>query len=475
MLYIIKGIHNSRSHLSTGIESTIGEASANHHQLATSVREFNRIHNHIHFMVEEAKLSTEQLNYWKHRERERLRLNIYTPCIWADEPWFRYSPHQDLFAHVSEQNPEKITFTENPEKGFMDIQASPMSPGRFLNRFFGDQLTGRKIGDWAARHAAQHGLSTELQYARTPDEIQHVYENGPSSCMGHPVSKFASDIHPTRIYGAGDLAVAYITRGKRITARCVVWPDKKQFTRVYGDEERINPLLNAAGYHNGQLQGARLLKIPQGNGFVMPYLDIGDRNVKDTGDEKYLFIDWNGDIEASSEHGLSCVGWVCPCCEEYANQDCASYIANESTYWCESCTDNNAFWCEYFERHYSGECYIMMANGSTWSDDAFESYGFTCEYSDESYPQDYAVVMADGSIWCESAFAGHGFVCENNGGNYSNDDAVIMADGSTWSQDAFDDDGAICSVSNENYPACELVENSDGDLVHPEQLELEVA
>jgi hypothetical protein len=245
---------------------------------------------------------------WMVREDKRMGDGTYIKLPWMDEPWFR-RPETDLhFAHVSKERDGMVAYTTDPAKGAQDVQAR-MKPGRYLERFYGDRLTHQQIYELAKVFV---GLFEDnvLLLAHTREEIRTVYEEGPGSCMSHKARDFAcAPVHPSEVYAAGDLAVAYVRRNGAITARALVWPEKKIASRVYGDETRLWSLLEAAGYRETTryFYGAKLLRIVSPNHttyLVMPFVD-GDYGVKDMGDHLVLGRDGQSDMSTGPTNGVT--------------------------------------------------------------------------------------------------------------------------------------------------------------------------
>lgn len=189
-------------------------------------------------------------------------------------PWAGKLPAiPDHFARLSFKDPGKVSFYENEAKAKAGRRLV-MKPGRYLTRYYPD-LSADEVREWASK--ADMGVT--LSYADTSDEIVRVYENGPSSCMSHPADDYASSVHPCAVYESPDLKLAFIEYGDKISARCLVWPDKKIHGRIYGDEIRMRALLEAAGYKlltkgdYGDLTGARLKLIKDRSHVVAPYID----------------------------------------------------------------------------------------------------------------------------------------------------------------------------------------------------------
>src|ERR1700678_1719150 len=87
-------------------------------------------------------------------------------------------------------------------------------PGRYLTAH--TTLSAKEVKFWAEWHIkGERPADTEesppaVCFAHEPDDIEHVYLNGPTSCMSHPAQSYESKEHPVRVYGAGDLAIAYL-------------------------------------------------------------------------------------------------------------------------------------------------------------------------------------------------------------------------------------------------------------------------
>ena len=204
------------------------------------------------------------------------------------------------FAHVSEDDPNMIAFTASVEHGIADRQTR-MRPGKYLARFYTD-MEPKKVAYyaewWRTGTKPRSGPVGELQFASTPDEIEHVYEVGPYSCM------YGKD--SVRVYGAGDLAIANILYGDKVLSRALCWPDKKVFGRIYPNtcdwqrdgadsendaQNRVDDLMtrfmdmgwtSTSAGGDALFTGARLLKIRCGGGdYLMPYSDHG--GVRDGG------------------------------------------------------------------------------------------------------------------------------------------------------------------------------------------------
>jgi len=339
---------------------------------------------------------------WRERERGRFLDGTYKRPPWAAVVIARLEEdYPDHFLHVSTSDPTKVAFTETPDKGEVDRQTT-ITPGRYLEKF-------AKYPDgtpWASpeyiRELASMLLPPDaLKFATTPDEIEDVYVRGPRSCMSGDASRFDSRIHPARVYGAGDLAVAYLTvEGTQITARAVCWPEKKIYGRIYGDEARLAHALDAAGYVDGDLIGAKLLRIEEHGRVVCPYIDrhfhVEDRDT-------HLIISNNG-LRADATNGYLMPGYCCGHCGEYVDEDNVQSFQDET--WCDDCIDNHTFYCHgHDEREHDSEHFGYVHGIGDVCNSYYEESCYTCDHSGHVYVIDDnpPVEMANGETWSQRA------------------------------------------------------------------------
>lgn len=253
---------------------------------------------------------------WRQREQARIDSGEYPklPAGWT------LTPIADHFLHLAQRDPTMLAFTESVEKGVLDRQTL-MSPGKYINRFYPGMPQ-----EEMKRFIAMVDKLPDLKFARTADEVERVYTYGPNSCMAGPYEydcdedeeedyhygirddrdRFDGYCHPVRVYGDSDLAVAYLERGDKVTARAVVWPEKKIWIRTYGDCARLERALEAEGYQQGSAQGARIRRLwdKRRRALVMPYLD-GVQSVRDPGQGDFVFIDEDGGVDCQNTSGLA--------------------------------------------------------------------------------------------------------------------------------------------------------------------------
>lgn len=311
------------------------------------------------------------------------------------EAEFKLRISKNHFAHVSLSDPMMIAFTKNDEMGLADRQTR-MSPEAYLTRYWHDLLNDEDIASLVELHNETYAAGT-FQLATTPDEIEHVYtvydescEGVNSSCMRYPKWEFSE--HPCRVYGAGDLAIAYLTNDKgETTHRALCWPEKKLYSRMYGRGDKLHVRLKAAGYSksryysqsNPAMEGARILKIPAENCkpdvYVMPYFDepgcikpSGEYfEIVSEGRFGYATQETNGTTDDEPQDDIG----VCEECGERTDELFTVYTNDRRTSsvgMCECCRDNHAFFCDATEEYYDNrEVDSYEVEGETWCARAF--------------------------------------------------------------------------------------------------------
>lgn len=321
---------------------------------------------------------------WQDRERARFASGQYIATPWETEPPAEYRLHCERivtranalghFLHVCENDNQKIAYTETTEKGIRDIQ-TVMRPGKYLTKYahlFG--ISNENIAALTAHYGLKYGGEQPVKFAHTEEEIVSVYTNGPRSCMAGDEDNYSNRYHPCRVYAAGDLAIAYLERCEddgeydeddededegegyvgdhSITARAIVWPEKKIYGRIYGDGIRLGFKLRALGYHpaetSAEWNGAKLQKVPQKgypDYFHGPYLDVADGRVKYRRTHFEINAsDYDGRMRET--HGVFHCDTgekECQRCEAIFEEDTGSYIDGE--FYCQSCYDDISWTC----------------------------------------------------------------------------------------------------------------------------------
>ena len=415
--------------------------------------------------------------HWQHRESERFETGYYKPPVWHTESWWltRSVDTVQHYTHTSRSNPAMLAYTPDADKGERDIQTQ-IKPGRYLARFF-PHLTDKQrafFATWQTTGAQDLFATAEdadpyaLAFASTADDVVRVYTRGPSSCMDGRHFPNDSD-NPTRVYAAGDLAIAYLTRKTdgKIIGRAVCWPARYVVGRVYptpdayyqdgyashAEAQAIYDTLlhrmRAAGYrstyesHDVTLAGAKLAKIRASDSdcWLMPYLDQGYGVTGDADDDETPWImarpghadyrcdETNGTLRARRRVYAHCDR----CGDPIHSEDDAHTVVTrvrhaEATEWetyCDDCNDNSTFHCHGIGDTVSDDVENDEANGHTYCTSWLRENAYTSDRSNAWHitDDDPPVTMADGSTWTQSEFDEDGFTCAITGDNYDNDDA----------------------------------------------------
>lgn len=363
--------------------------------------------------------------------------------------------HQRHWVHVSvdPEKPDMIAYTRSLKDGMRDRQVR-VKLGRYLAQHFGDKLSPQKIAQLVAQHNEHQCEKLRWHIAMTPKRIETVYRRGPSSCMGHGRGSYDyrldrdHDIHPACVYGAGDLGVAFLWRGGRITARALVWPERKVFGRIYGDAERLGRALDEAGYkceyqhrralrqagldHNelGGFNGARLLRFEVGDVLAAPYMDNDyglNRLHSDVAyaNSGFAMMTMCYDNSCSMTNGLSAPdGEPCSACDDSTPDEEQNYTANGDMI-CDHCRDNYYGRCEDTDEIHHFDDLIRTHDDRYICQDTYESEYFTCEDTDEVYPNEMQVITHDHRYICRSVYESDYFACDECGEVYPNEDANV--------------------------------------------------
>ena len=360
---------------------------------------------------------------WQESQAERENKSVKP--VWHAEDWWvsNYTVWKDHFLAVSEKDATLLAYVQNNEKGQRGIRTQ-IKPGRYLKQFFSHILTEgqiNRLAQWQETGIRTGGYmdvkAHPIHFARTPDEIEHVYTEGPNSCMSSASNRYGTrGQHPARVYGAGDLAVAYFkNEHDAIVARCLVWPDRKVMGRVYPEPNAypdnhpgacLQNRLRAEGYESiydnrAAFNGAKLLKILiSGNQYVMPYIDVIYRAAAHPEDDNFFIIYENGTIQAESTSGVTFYDAekksgdapCCDSCEEQVEDDEELHeVFTEvnsrghgmaAQMWCECCRDNRAFWCAGAQTYIAYDAESIEIDGELYNRRYVERNGQYCRFTE---------------------------------------------------------------------------------------------
>jgi len=316
---------------------------------------------------------------WQQREQDRFGSGAYKLPTWHHS--LGVGDHYTHYAHIATDG-EKIAYTPDETYGHEDRQLT-ITAARYLQRFF-PTLRADEVAFYVGGTR-----SSELKWARTADEIAAVYvtRHAFESCMGaHNFADAAT--HPTRVYAAGDLSIAYIGEvGTRILARGLCWEDRKVYTRLFGDSGALDAALRGLGFAQGNVYGARLnveRPYPGASEYRMPYVDWHDgASLQTINGTQYFVI-----TDRDPEYGICQTGGTAYANRRVRTHDChhcgAEGVSMDDSY-CEDCNDD-AYSCDgcgstYFESDGSSQQYCH----GTLCPDCDSENTRTCAHCDECF------------------------------------------------------------------------------------------
>jgi hypothetical protein len=389
---------------------------------------------------------------WYIREQDRMA-NRLSP-VWEKEQFWKHfnDIHTYHFVHVSDKDPRLLAYTQDWDKGQRDIQ-TPIKPGRYLSLYFSEVMSPKKIkwlASWqASGRRPEDGIGqVVIKFANTPEEIVDVYLRGPRSCMDGENFK-ETENHPVKVYGAGDLAIAYVENGDKVMARCLVWPEKKIAGRVYPTPDRweddgytswhesvdaqdsLTYGLRRLGYtiaseEKVSFVGARLLKIDRHGGWSMPYLD-GMYGVIDKGAHFVMaeiqVSEWR--CQVTCGYVGSQVYAICERCDAEIRDSSGSHTVcmeiiddglNNQQEWCSDCKNTCSFHCYGYHDQCSNGIPHTAVDEHTYCDDWLQDNAVWSDRSNKWwisgwYKKSQKVEMNNGQIWAAKEFEDFGFTC----------------------------------------------------------------
>jgi hypothetical protein len=389
---------------------------------------------------------------WKLREAARLTDGTYQPL--PDFILAVLTKQDEHFVHVFKSDPNKVAYTQTPERGMADVQTTT-TLGSYLSRYE-PSIPDHTVRGLVERFTKRHNDTSAVVIDYTAKAFRFAYE-GQSvsheastsvSCMAYLASHYdCRPHHPAEAYSTGPhgLHIAYIVHPedpKVVMSRAIVWPRDMTFVKVYGrveaDRTQLRVALEDLGYTRASsFRGALLARIPldaDEESFVMPYIDGSCQSVDDDGDNfiitsdgEYSADDTSGVIE-SARHSNR---YTCDHCGDRYHEDSMRNVGGDL--WCESCTDDHAGYCEYNDEYYPyddlqevivGDC----GETALWSRRPVTRYAFHCDSTNRLYSRDEfqsITVIVDSSgrteTWCGQKTVDDYFECVDCGQYFAMD------------------------------------------------------
>ena len=389
---------------------------------------------------------------WKSREQEKFDSGKYSLPDFLKP--FSLPNH---YLHVS-SNRIKLAYTKDNFRGAQNIQTQISFEGYF-EKYWPD--LSRPIYDSLAQQWGDLIMEFDgLKITMDSEEIKEIYTNFDEdqeqlsgSCMRGEFDTLPD--HPVVVYGGGDLGIAYLQNARgETTARTLIWPEKKFYSRVYGDPN-IHSLLKIRGYKkcayyrdhpNNTFVGAKLKRVPVGKHFLMPYFDEPCLRAEDRKDHLVLIgVESESRANTRFSHGTSGQdpNYTCENCHEDIDDGDVCHVNNRrgtTQIWCLSCRGDYAFFCARTESYYeNGQNHrddfgeddfdeslylIRMSNGELWSRRAFDNYGFTCQKTGRKHNRNQhrlVITPVGQQSWCATALSQSGWTCAVSNQHYSNE------------------------------------------------------
>tara|TARA_R110000744_G_scaffold225644_1_gene343993 strand:+ start:18 stop:815 length:798 start_codon:yes stop_codon:yes gene_type:complete len=192
-----------------------------------------------------------------------------------------------------------------------------------------------------------------------------------------------------RVYVGDDVSVAFVEIEDKIVARAVVNKRGMEYSTIYGNSEILKPLLEKAGFEEGDLDGCRIAAVYDGkvDAPVMPYVDGPDMaEISSCG--KFVTFRGCGDLPCQSESGyLQEEMRSCECCGDYVHEDSERWSDYLEQSLCEYCYEDVHVYVEYEYYHVdSDEIIQTYCDGYILRDEA--DY---CNANGEWYPADQII------------------------------------------------------------------------------------
>jgi hypothetical protein len=383
---------------------------------------------------------------WFDREVLRYPLHPAVKYVLNVSPHYKYiKDWREMmleWPHESQEDPTKIAYTADNDKGERDIQTRT-SIGKYLKRHMPD-LQDHVLRDIVSRFVVD---ARTCHITDDMEKMLWVLDNGPDSCMKkdwHP------DLHPYRVYEPElGWAMAYRLDGDTVMGRALVRPQDKEYVRSYkgngGCDNLLESWLTTQGYTQASSwNGCRVARIEHPrHGYVMPYIDGDAQSVNDNG--RYFEITDCGDYDATNTDGtLGAMGETCDSCGGHFHEDEMTWIGEDGDQRvCDSCLSHHytlviGYRGNEYYLHDSDD-YVYCESDGNYYDSAY------LDYNDIMYVHDDGAYYLADDVW----------FCEGCGENFTNDTPCYEVDGCNYHADHLpdgwevNDEGVLVEVTDE--------------------------
>lgn len=230
-----------------------------------------------------------------------------------------------------------------------------------------------------------------------------------------------------------------------VTARAVVNPQNKKYTRIYGRDacsvDMLRNQLEILDYERDEnaYEGCRILKVPlpcKGKDyFLMPYIDGNVRGVSNDSvfDNCFMLTASDADGYADNTGGYVYVEnsnrIACAHCGRMFRERIMTDVrGNNAGLWCDDCIEENSFVCNFTGDIYNDENRVEVItariNIESWADIVARELGFWCQNTNTYYYRAFfnsiTVNVSPGvtQVWCAERTADSYFRCERTNQYY---------------------------------------------------------
>lgn len=323
---------------------------------------------------------------------------------------------EDHYLHISRESPPLLAYYKDVSKGEQDSFTKISLENYFKN--YHEKLSPSERDGIVSRYNKANPIVDGVKFARTPEEIEKVYTDRSqiSSCMSGDFKQYP--YHPSAAYGNCDLGVAYLTntRGK-VTARTVVWPDKKRYGRIYGDGA-LATKLGQRGYTKNGFTGAKVRKVRiplHKDTFLLPYWDHHD-GLTNLDDDFFVVSQtghsWGDSSGIRGRYDTSKLPYCNGCMIYFRGENPPTLTKFKKWKFCDECKKSRFYICARLKKEfYSGESPNTLVNVAgkveIWSHEAFRQYAFQCQFSGNNYAIEERVRIKRGMdyYWGSQSYA----------------------------------------------------------------------
>ena len=350
-------------------------------------------------------------------------------------------------AHLSTTEPDLLAYFPT-QKHWDNRVPQKIKAGRYLKKYFPD-MNDNEVREKANLLTGGH---------RTLKVLTHWYDmfvayrtldvnNIVSSCMTKDCWR---PVHPLMVYHESDVQLVVMYECDEPKARALVNKNTKEFNIIYGQWERMLPMLEKEGYTHGSLDGATINKLqryPSGVSWDDLKESIEAIRTTDMSNLLMPYIDGHRDHSRGCNNATS----VNVHSDSVEIQKDGDFTANdyenaligereEETEWCELCEENFPYGEGYYLEHEGIDCctncyynhtvraitHVSAARGKSW------------ELVTEYYARDNCIYVDETTEWYMSTN-----VAEQAGWVYSDyhncwmdrEECVCMEDGEWISAD----------------------------------------